>query len=301
MNNKKLEKRLENRLGKVCEITRIEKGFSNEEKYLIKTESDRFLLRISSGKAYPRKKEEFEIMGRLFEKGVRCNRPVDIFQEKDDGKIYSLFSFLPGRDAEENIGGLSEPTQFEIGFRAGRDLKTINSIENSSGTWKERKLVKHEHYVGQYSELGYRFEDDAKVLKFIETNCDRIESGSDRLQHDDFHLGNILIDNGEYSGILDFNRFDWGDPMHEFVKLEWFSWPVSQQFARGQIKGCFGNKVVGEDICLILSVYIAMSIFSTIVWTLKFHPHTMPFIENRMRAILADYEYFERIRPLWTS
>jgi aminoglycoside phosphotransferase (APT) family kinase protein len=268
---------------------------------MIKTKSETFLLRISSAKAYSRKKEEFDLMRRLSEKGVRCNKPVDIFQEKGDGKIYSLFSFLPGHDAEENISRLPGPTQLEIGIRAGRDLKTINSLEKAAGSWKRRKLAKHEYYVGQYSELGYRFENDGRVLKFIEENCDRIESGADRLQHDDFHLGNIVIDNGEYSGILDFNRYDWGDPLHEFVKLEWFSWPVSRQFARGQVEGYFGNQEVGKSICLILSLYIAMSIFSTTVWTLKFHPHTMPFIENRTRSILGDYEYFDRIRPLWTT
>ena len=223
-----------------------------------------------------------------------------MFMEKEDEKIYSLFSFLPGHDAEDHINTLSESTQFEIGFRAGRDLKKINSIENHTDSWKEKKLTKHEHYLRKYWESGYRFDNDGKVLKFIKLNCDRIDSGPDRLQHDDFHLGNIVINNSEYSGILDFNRYDWGDPLHEFVKLEWFTWPVSRAFARGEIKGYFGDKEIGEDACLILSIYIAMSIFSTLVWTLKFYPHTMPFVEKRVHSILADYDCFDRIRPQWT-
>ncbi|MCZ3365579.1 MULTISPECIES: aminoglycoside phosphotransferase family protein [Methanobacterium] len=32
-------------------------------------------------------------------------------------------------------------------------------------------------------------------------------------QHDDFHAGNIIINNNkELTGIIDFNRYDWGDP-----------------------------------------------------------------------------------------
>jgi aminoglycoside phosphotransferase (APT) family kinase protein len=299
MKYQKLGKRLESRLGTVREITQIKKGFSDEEKYIVKTVSDTFLLRISSVKADSRKKEEFEIMKKLFTKGVSCNKPIDIFTDKEDEKIFSLFSFIPGYDAEENINGLAEPTQFEIGFQAGRDLKKINSLENHTNTWKQRKLAKHEYYLRQYSEHGYNLDNDNKIIKFIELNCDKIELDPDRLQHDDFHLGNIVINNDQYSGILDFNRYDWGDPLHEFVKLEWFTWPISREFARGEIKGYFGNGDVSRDNCLILSVYIAMSIFATIVWTLKFHAHTMPFIENRIHSILDSYEYFDRIRPEW--
>ena len=296
-----IEKQLDSRLGTIQEISKIQKGFSDEEKFIIKTASDTYLLRISSAKKFSRKKEEFRIMEKLFAKGVNCNKPIDMFTGKEDNKIYTLFSFLPGNDAEENICKLAESTQFEIGFYAGQDLKIINSLVKHTNSWKKRKLAKHEYYLTHYLKNEYSFENDDKVIKFIESNCDKIESASDRFQHDDFHLGNIIINRCKYSGILDFNRYDWGDPLHEFVKLEWFTWPVSKEFTRGEIKGYFGNEKVNEDICLIISVYIAMSIFSTLVWTLKFHPKTMPFIENRMKSILDSYEYFDRIKPEWIT
>lgn len=66
------------------------------------------MLRISSATTYSRKKEEFEIMTKLFSKGGgSCNRPIDIFIEEEE-KVYSLFTFLPGYNAEENINRLAE-------------------------------------------------------------------------------------------------------------------------------------------------------------------------------------------------
>lgn len=38
-------------------------------------------------------------------------------------------------------------------------------------------------------------------------------------QHDDFHPSNILIHNRNFSGIIDFGRMDWGDPIHDLQKL----------------------------------------------------------------------------------
>ncbi|MCE7792052.1 aminoglycoside phosphotransferase family protein [Salipaludibacillus sp. CUR1] len=29
-------------------------------------------------------------------------------------------------------------------------------------------------------------------------------------QHDDFHLGNIIVNNKKFAGVIDFNRYDWG-------------------------------------------------------------------------------------------
>ena len=36
------------------------------------------------------------------------------------------------------------------------------------------------------------------------------EAARNQLQHDDFHLGNIILNNQGYVGVLDFNVYDWG-------------------------------------------------------------------------------------------
>lgn len=293
-----IKDQIERWIGAPHKISLIEKGFSNEEKYEVITDSSIYLLRLSTIKSYIKKKE-FDLMKELYENGVRCNQPIDIFIHENQGKVYSIFSYLPGYDAEDNIARIPTSTQYEMGFHAGQDLKRINSLSNSTKTWKQRKWKKHEHYLKQYYEQDYRLSNDEKVLKFIEKNYYKIESNTDYFQHDDFHLGNIIINDREYIGILDFNRYDLGDPLHEFVKLEWFTWPVSKEFARGQIEGYFGKNHIDDDDCLQICIYLAMSILSTIVWTLKFHPHTMTHIENRMYSILDHYEYFEKVIPDW--
>ena len=70
-------------------------------------------------------------------------------------------------------------------------------------------------------------------------------------------------------------------------------------FARGQVEGYFDKRKINDSECMQISVYIAMSIFSTIVWTLKFHPHTFKNIEHKVIAILEHFDCFESIRPKW--
>ena len=77
----------------------IEKGFSDEKKWRILAENGEFLLRHSSA-PFERKSEEFKLMRRARKAGVRCNEAIDLFQSDPPGESYSLFSYLPGRDAE---------------------------------------------------------------------------------------------------------------------------------------------------------------------------------------------------------
>ena len=47
--------------------------------------------------------------------------------------------------------------------------------------------------------------------------------------------GNLIVNGGRLSGIIDFNRYDWGDPVHDFVKTAYFSSAESVPFSAGQM------------------------------------------------------------------
>ncbi len=294
-----LRKKIEKRIGQIQQISQIEKGFSSDKKFKITTGDGNFLLRLSQMQTFSNKAKEFELMRKAHEIGVRCNNPIIMLKNDEQNSVCALYSYLPGMDAEDNIAKMPEEIQYESGIEAGEDLRRINSLKCETNNWKERKWKKHEYYLNRYYKHDYRFENDKKVLKFIELHYDASEAVKDQLQHDDFHLGNIIMNDHGYVGVIDFNRFDWGDPLHEFVKLEWFSWPVSELFARGQIAGYFGHRHISNSECLQVSVYIAMSILSTIVWTLEFHPHAWIKIEAKIRMILDHFDYFENVRPKW--
>lgn len=290
---------IEAEVGPISAITPIAKGFSFEKKFRLTSERGDFLVRLSPMTAYAAKAQEFALMQQLYTNRVHCNQPILILPEEASATVCTLYRYLVGVDAEENIGALSVATQYQIGVAAGQDLHRINGLSRATNDWKARKWQKHERYVKRYFQQTYRFNHDEQILRFIETNYDPTEAAQDHLQHDDFHLGNIVLNGEQYGGILDFERYDWGDPLHEFVKLEWFTWPVSEAFARGQVAGYFGKRPLDEAQCLQITVYLAMSLLSTLVWTLEFHPHAWPETERQILAILVRYDGFTSIRPPW--
>lgn len=291
---------IEAEIGPIHTVAPITKGFSFEKKFKLTSERGDFLVRLSPIAAYEAKAKEFALIQQLYANGVHCNQPILIVQEAAVSTVCTLYSYLTGVDAEEHTSSLPVAAQYQIGVEAGQDLRRINTLSRSTNTWKARKWQKHERYVKRYFQQTYRLKNDEQILRFIETYYDPTEAAQDHLQHDDFHLGNIVLTDQHYGGILDFERYDWGDPLHEFVKLDWFTWPVSEAFALGQVEGYFGTRQLTDAQCLSITVYIAMSVLSTTVWTLEFHPHTWPEMEQQLLSLLVRYDYFDYIHPPWT-
>jgi len=102
--------------------TLIDKGWSGDKKYLAVTkDGEKFLYRVSGKETYPVKKAEFEMMKMLQPLDLPMCLPVE-FGENEDG-VYSVQTWIEGRDAEEIVPMLPEETQYRLGCESGEILK----------------------------------------------------------------------------------------------------------------------------------------------------------------------------------
>lgn len=90
-----------------------------------------------------------------------------------------------------------------------------------------------------------------------------------------------------------------GDPIHEFLKIGIFSRGVSIPFSIGQIRGYFNNNEPDEEFWRLYSLYLAMCVFSPVVWTLKAIPNNMNEMLDKVYMYLEDHDYFDRLKPKW--
>jgi aminoglycoside phosphotransferase (APT) family kinase protein len=281
-------------------IISINKGYSDDKKYLAINGESKYLIKIFSTKNYEFKMCEYNILKKMSENNVKCSEVVDIGLVKDKFG-FMILTYIEGSDAGEELAKYSDEIQYNIGFEAGCELLKIHKYTAPDNilSWYERKRIKHQKYIEQYNRLNIRVKDDIQIMEYINKNIDIMKKRPNIFQHDDFHVGNMIISNGHLAGVIDFNRFDWGDPIHEFIKVGFFSSAVSIPFSIGQIKGYHNGKDPDELFWKLYSLYLAMCIFSSIVWQMKVEPKEMGNMMEYINNVLRDHDNFRLQKPKW--
>jgi len=289
-------------LQKATSITKINKGFSADGKYLVYEGGDKpvYVLRTAAFKQTERKRGEFDVIGRVYDLSIQTSEPVAFGTIEELDLCYMVLRYVEGEDASERLPFMKPDEQYNVGVTAGRQLLLMHNIEASEDleAWLERRLAKHNRQLADYRLCGVKLPEEDAIIAFIEKQLPLMADRPNRFQHDDFHPGNLLVHGSVYAAAIDFNRYDWGDPYHDFLKIAYFSREISVPFSIGQINGYF-NGQVPENFWNLYALYSAMIIFGTITWTLKVVPEQIDSMMARIRMVLDDHRNFESVIPIW--
>lgn len=299
----------ENLLGRIAilkdclALVHLDKGYSGDRKYIAFDGDNRprYILRTYAIGQAEGKRNEFECMRLAASHGVKGSLPVGIGALPELGLGYMVVTYIEGDEASEALPLLSGQAQFDVGVQAGEQLLKINRIgcPVEMASWQERMTAKHMRYRTAYASCGVSIGREEKLLAFIDAHLPLTKGRPNRLQHDDFHVANLIVKDGALAGVIDFNRCDWGDPVHEFVKTGFFSAPVSVPFAIGQIRGYHGHTEPNADFWRLYALYLGMTMISSVVWTLKAVPDEIDDMLSRIGRVLDDHDGFGRTVPKW--
>ncbi|CAG9623105.1 aminoglycoside phosphotransferase family protein [Sutcliffiella rhizosphaerae] len=279
-------------------VEKIEKGLSPDDKYVVIKEENKYLLRISDIKFRKNRATEFELLKELEEMNIQSQKPI-LFGEHD-GICFMVIEYIEGTPAVNAFKNCSDSVQHQIGLKAGKELYKIHQIIAPSHVekWQDRQSKKYRYYLNEYNAGKFKLKKDTKILNFIEENIHIIHDRHNTLLHDDFHLEHIILSENQFKGIIDFNGFDYGDAYHDFYNLALFSRRISIPYCIGQIEGYFSAPPEAY-FWKLYSLYAAMNIFSTIIWTNKNDPKFFEDALERLEIILEDHDYFNNIKPSW--
>jgi len=283
-------------------IEKITKGWSADEKYkIITNEGEKQLLRLSTIDKYDEKKKEFEIINKFSKLGFNMSMPLEFGVCNDNKNVYMILTWIEGQDLESVLADLSEEEQYTLGCKAGTILRKIHSIpldinDKPAHTKIEKKMLQ----LSRYESSNVRIDSDEIAVQYVKENINKIWKEKPVYLHGDFHPGNLIyIGNGEL-GVIDFNRWEVGDPYEEFYKLESFAREISIPYCIGQIKEYF-NYNVPNDFWEILAVYVAHTSLFSIKWAESFGQEEIDGMVKRCKFAFEDYDNFNRSVPKWYS
>jgi len=281
-------------------VEKVDKGWSSDRKYRIQTYSgEDLLLRISDTDRFAAKKKEYEIIKKYSRLGFEMSMPIE-FGVCDGGKsVYMLLSYVKGRDLETVLPELSEGEQYALGRKAGEILKRIHSLPLDSAdvptqTKREKKLLQ----LSKYEASDLRIPGDEIALRFVKENIDRIWKEPPAYLHGDFHPGNLIYTENGSIGVIDFNRWEVGDPYEEFYKLESFGTESSVPYCIGQIDAYFADDVP-PAFWTVNAVYVAHASLYSIKWAEKFGQKEIDGMVKRAKRAFDDFDAFRLTIPRW--
>lgn len=275
----------------------IYKGWSCDKKYCLTTAGgDKYLLRVTPQEKAANRGELFYLQEKVADLGVPMCKPLK-FGKCDEG-FYTIQTWIYGKDAEEIIPYVTDLDQYEYGLEAGIILKLIHSIpaQENQPDWEVRFNAKMDQKIKIYKECPIEFEGAEKFIRYIESNRNLLAARPQTFQHGDYHIGNMMIENGKLV-IIDFDRYDFGDPWEEFNRIVWCA-QVSPSFASGIINGYF-NHDVPQEFWDLLALYISSNMLSSVPWAYPFGGKEVETMLNQAKDVLHWYDNMQNTVPSW--
>lgn len=281
-------------------VEAIHKGWSTDKKYYIQAaDGTEMLLRMSDISQYEKKQIEFESMKLLGGIDVPMSRPIEFGVCNNGQSVYSLLTWTVGEEAGEVILLLSAKEQYLLGVKAGEYLRQIHQvpINNEGKSWSAYYNRKIDKYIANYKNCGIHLGGDQTIMRYVEQNRYLLDDRPIAYQHGDYHVGNMVVTSSGELGIIDFNRFDYGDPWEEFNRIS-FDASVSEYFASGRINGYFNNNVP-DDFFRLMALYLASNQLSSIHWAIPFGEEEVDFMLKRAANVMGWYDGFQKHIPSW--
>lgn len=283
------------------EISQINKGWSTDEKFYVKDmKGEKFLIKLNGISEFDKKQSEFNAIKLISSSQINMSNPIDFGTCCNNQKVYMILTWIDGESAEEILPNLSEIEQYKLGIEAGTILRKIHSIPIESIIIECERIFrkKVETKILQYENCGIKVPNDKRFLEFIFKNIRYLNNINQTIRHGDYHVGNLIITQDRKIGVIDFNRFDFGDPWKEFNRLMTFSRKISISFAKGQIDGYFTNEV--PDLFFKLSaLYTAYDSLFSIISTIPFGEEDIKNTICFSKMIFDDYNGFDSYVPKW--
>lgn len=276
----------------------INKGWSCDRKYCATTsDGTKYLLRITPKEKSASRADMFRMQQEVAALDVPMCKPVE-FGACEDG-VYTVQTWIDGDDAESVIPFLADTEQYIYGLEAGRILRKIHSIP-APGTqedWESRFNRKMDNKIQKYMECPIHYENGQAFIDYIRENRHLLKGRPQVFQHGDYHIGNMMIDRDGKLQIIDFDRYDFGDPWEEFNRIVWCA-QKSPLFASGMVNGYFDGDVPLE-FWKLLALYIASNTLSSVYWAIPFGQDEVNTMLNQAKDILNWYDNMRDPVPSW--
>lgn len=275
----------------------LNKGWSEDEKYLVRKNGATKTLRVSRKKSLEDQKKEYKAISSIpLEKGII--RPLS-YGELEKGTTYILYSYETGEDLRPILSDMTEELQYDLGLQAGMKLSSIHSVQDPFSGSKGRAEAysrKIDVKIEKFYKHQVQFPGLLEAVRYIDGHRSLLFGRPSVLLHGDYHIGNMVVEGAELK-VLDFNRYSFGDPYEEFDRMT-MNIHYSRTFSKGLLHAYFKGTPPMEFFAL-WKLYALTNAVGSIPWALENSPESLSFVKEMVASTLEEFLVDEVPVPRW--
>jgi len=285
----------------VAEIRFLDKGYSADDKYVLRSRSGAdYLLRISDIAEEQVRRANFETLSQLWARGIACPQPVCFDTHPGKAVCFMVLTYIPGDCARDALPKMRPAEQYAVGHQAGEELAKIHRALTPADRVDDYairgdKHARHQRFV---QESGFSFRGQDRAERYVAAHLGLLRDRPTTFRHGDYHPGNLVVQGDALVGVVDFNRCDWGDPIDDFYKIAFFGAPLSPEYARGQVTGYFGGEPP-DGFWRLYNLYVAVVLPADIVWTQQHYPQDLSASLELIELITSTHDFEGGGPPAW--
>lgn len=240
----------------------INKGFSLDKKIIV---NDRYLVRVVPKGRIPHFEYVLSIQ-KKFQKVALCQKAYHL--EKDDHHGYYITEYIKGKNGLEVIQTYPKDTQYNLGIKAAHELVKIHNAFPVKDFDTKKHLDRYlEEKIQKAIECNVKelLPEIDDIIRVVKDNIHHLYHLKGVQAHADYHLFNMIFDDGIYKGVIDFERVREGIFLTDFRNNTPHNSPVSPYFASGFIDGYLDEKPI-TNFFLMYNIYDLLLAIAAIPW-----------------------------------
>ena len=282
-------------------LREITEGDSSDRKFYIKnSDRERFFLRVADPTTYDHKKDEYELLAAINSFGAPIPNPAGFGICNHGKSLFLQTHWIYGNSGLKVLPGLTKHQQYTLGTDAGLCLKLVHSCEfpPHRSVWETRQKARLEKVLHALHQIRQLSANEHKLILLLEEGAGLLVSRPDALLHGDFHIGNVVL-SFEYSfRLIDFDNWQYGDPMADLANVLTKIRAVSLPYAIGVIDCYFHFQVTDEELTL-MRFYAALDLAEQLAAAHRGNDSALAESKLQLQAFMHDFQSGRGICPGW--
>lgn len=291
-----------NNINKIAEskdwtnIIEINEGFEKTKKYYFLKNNKKYILKIFSTELLEKKKKEYTILKQI--QKVKFLKPKPITIKKINGveEYYYILTWIEGVTLTKYVKQKNMKELYRIGRKIGDIISEIHKerFDKADLTSKIRKI---ENKIPKFKEI--KINGVKETVDFLEKNYMELIKQPKSIIHGDINPENIIIDDKENIGIIDFGNSDIDYSYQDMHQVQMYTRFLSIEVSAGIIDSYIKIKNINY-FWKCYKIYSAYYCLSKIIWSEQFNDSSLrEDMIKRAKQTIIDFNYFKSEIPQW--